>query len=246
MYEPRNYRRWVRSNDLVSVNVTVKETDLNISGDRNLSGKARVLVAKYRSKLEKYISNNPDFLNSLLPVSITEDAPDIVRIMAQAAEKANVGPMAAVAGAIAGCVGEELGRYSKNVIIENGGDIYLKSTSKRVIALYTGETSMSGKLGLEIDASETPLGVSTSSGKIGHSLSYGKADAVTVVSPSSTLADACATAIANRVSCVEDIQPAIDFGKTIDGISGILIVVDEKIGVWGNIKLAAITVSEQE
>ena len=114
--------------------------------------------------------------------------------MIEAGQKAGVGPMAAVAGAIAECVGRELLAFSPEIIIENGGDIYLKCLKKRVVGIFAGKSPLTGKIGLEIDAKDTPLGVCTSSGTVSHSLSFGKADAAVAIAPSATLADAAATA----------------------------------------------------
>jgi ApbE superfamily uncharacterized protein (UPF0280 family) len=236
-YQPRTYRHWIEGKDLAAFQVTVKETDLYIRAVSNLPRKAEKAVRKYRSQLEKYIRQNPIFQESLEPLPLKKDAPNIVKIMLEAGEKAGVGPMAAVAGAIAECVGKELLKYSPEVIVENGGDIFMKSLTRRVVGIYAGDSPLSGKVGLEIDPKDTPLGICTSSGTVGHSLSYGKADAVVVVAASAALADAAATAIGNRVKKAGDINSAIESGGSIAGLSGLVIIKDDGIGVWGDIKL---------
>ncbi len=235
--EPRTYRHWIEGDDLIAFNVTVKETDLYIRALRNLKRKAQRIVLKYRSQLEEYIERNPDFLTSLEPLAVPEDAPHIVKQMALAAQEAKVGPMAAVAGAIAELVGNELSDFSPEIIVENGGDIYLKSLRKRIIGIYAGKSPLSGKIGLEINATETPLGICTSSGTVGHSLSYGSADAVVVVAASATLADAAATAIGNMIKKPDDITSSIEFTQSINGLKGLVVIKDEHIGIWGDIKL---------
>jgi ApbE superfamily uncharacterized protein (UPF0280 family) len=199
MYEPRTYRHWVKDKDLVPFNVMVKETDLYIRATTNLERKAHKLVMKYRDLLERYIEQHPAFLTSLEPIAVEDNAPGIVTEMAEAARKAGVGPMAAVAGAIAEFVGNELLAFSPEIIIENGGDIYLKSLKKRLIGIYAGKSLLTGKIALEISGGDTPMGICTSSGTVGHSLSFGKADAAIVLSKSATLADAAATAIGNII-----------------------------------------------
>ncbi len=235
--EPRTYRHWVEDKDLISFKVIVKETDLYIRALSNLQRKAYKLVLKYRRILERYIEQHPIFLTSLEPIPIRGDAPHIVKQMAEAGERAGVGPMAAVAGAIADFVGTELSAFSPEVIIENGGDIYLKSSSRRVIGIYAGKSPLSGKIGLEINGGDTPIGISTSSGTVGHSLSFGKADAATVIAESATLSDAVATAIGNVVKEPADIASAIEFGKTIPGVRGIVIIIGDNMGLWGQVKL---------
>jgi len=237
MYEPRTYRHWVKGKDLVPFNVTVKETDLYIRASKNLSSKARKLVMKYREALEKYIERHPSFLTSLEPLPLDDDAPQIVKLMAEAARKAGVGPMASVAGAIAEFVGSELLAFSPEVIVENGGDIFLKSLRKRLISIYAGESPLTGKIGLEIEPEETPLGICTSSGTVGHSLSYGQADAVVALSPSTPLADAAATAIGNLIKQPDDIPSGIELAKSIQGLKGVLIIKDDKVGIWGEVKI---------
>ncbi len=149
-YEPRFYRDWSKDKDLISFTVAVKESDLYVRATRNLSRKALKVLLKHRASLEEYIERQPAFLTSLEPLAIGPDAPLIVKTMAEAAEKAGVGPMAAVAGAIAEYVGKELLPFSREVIVENGGDIFLKTQKTRSIGIYAGESSpFTGKLALE-------------------------------------------------------------------------------------------------
>lgn len=237
MYQPRTYRHWVQGQGLVSFHVVVKETDLYIRAYSDLKIEARNLVIKYRRILEKYIDRHPLFATSLEPLTVAEDAPAIIGEMATTAAKVDVGPMSAVAGAIAQFVGEELLSHSSEVILENGGDIYLKSLKDRTVAIYAGRSPLSGKIGLEIKAAETPLSICTSSGTVGHSLSLGKADAVVVASKSAALADAAATAIGNIIIQPEDIQAGIEFARHIEGLLGVVIIKDDKIGIWGNLTI---------
>ncbi len=237
MYEPRTYRHWVKDKSLISFNVTVKETDLYIRASRNLKNKALKLVLKYRDMLERYIERHPLFLTALEPLPLSDDAPRIVKLMLESARKAGVGPMASVAGAIAEFVGTELLAFSPEVIVENGGDIYLKSSGKRVVGIYAGKSPLTGKIGLEINGEDTPLGICTSSGTVGHSLSFGEADAVVTLSQSATLADAAATAIGNLIKQPGDIPSGIEFAKSIEGLKGVLIIIDDKIGLWGEVKV---------
>jgi ApbE superfamily uncharacterized protein (UPF0280 family) len=242
VYEPRLYRHWVKDKDLVSFNVVVKETDLYIRASSDLKPEALSLVIKYRTMLERYIEQHPSFLTSLEPVAVADDAPTIVSEMAEAARKAGVGPMAAVAGAIAEFVGREL--LAPEVIIENGGDIYIKSLKKRLIGIYAGQSPLSSKIALEIKGEETPLGICTSSGTVGHSLSFGKADAAIVLSKSATLADAAATAIGNIIVQPADITRGIELARSISGVSGVIIIKDDKMGLWGEVKIHPVSVEE--
>ena len=192
---------------------------------------------KYRALLEKYIERHPEFLTALTPLPVEEDAPQMVKAMLETTKEVGVGPMAAVAGAIAEYVGNDLLPFSPEVIVENGGDIFLKTLERRLIGVYAGESPFTGKIALEIQPDETPLGVCTSSGTVGHSLSFGKADACIILSPSATMADAAATAVGNLVTDVEDIPRGIEFAKNVKGLKGVVIIKNDRIGVWGEVKI---------
>lgn len=145
--------------------------------------------------------------------------------------------MGAVAGAVAEYVGRDLLAYSEEVIIENGGDIFIRTTFPLTVAILAGGSPLSGKLGVRIDSPESPVGVCTSSGTVGHSLSLGRADAAVVISASAALADAAATAIGNRVSDKADIASATHLGENIDGVLGVAVILDDKMGAWGQVEL---------
>jgi hypothetical protein len=174
------------------------------------------------------------------PWRLNGPAPNIVEIMVEAGEKAGVGPMASVAGAIAESVGRDLLKNTDEVIVENGGDIFLKTNEPITIGIYAGDSPLSLKLGLRVDSSEAPSSVCTSSGTVGHSLSLGKADAVCVVSDSCPLADAAATSIGNLIQTKQDIRQAVETGKSIKGIKGLTVILDDDIGLWGEIDLAPV------
>jgi ApbE superfamily uncharacterized protein (UPF0280 family) len=238
MYEPRKYRRWIKNRDLVSFRAVVRETDLYISTQSNLKEIAVKSIKKHRKPLEEYIIRHPIFLHSLEPYAVEDNAPAIVKDMSNAAGIAGVGPMAAVAGAIAEAVGRDMLAYSPEVIVENGGDIFMKSLKKRLIGIYAGGSLFTGKIALEIEPEDTPLGVCTSSGTVGPSLSLGVADAVITLAPSAALADATATAIGNRIMAAADIDKEIEQGDNKYGLIGLVIIKDDRIGLWGRVKLA--------
>ena len=145
--------------------------------------------------------------------------------------------MASVAGVMAEFVGKELLNFSKEIIVENGGDIFLKTLQNRTVAIYAGESSLSGKIGIEVTPSMGSVGVCTSSGKVGHSLSFGNANSVTVISKSTALADSWATSLANRVKSSLDIKETIECALKIEGVLGVVIIADDKIGFAGKIKI---------
>jgi len=240
MYEPRFYRHWIKDDDLVSFELTVKQTDLYIRSRRNLKDKALDSVLKHRGSLESYIGRHPIFLTTLKPYQAEAGDPTIVKEMARVSQLAGVGPMAAVAGAIAEAIGRDLLAFSPEIIVENGGDIFLKISKERVVGIYAGQSSFARKIALEIMPRETPMGICTSSGTVGHSLSLGSAEAVIVLSPSTALADAAATALCNIVKAADDIPRAIEKAQSIEGLRGLVIIVGDKMGVWGKVRIVPV------
>ena len=239
--EQRTYRSLISDKRLTSFRVLVKETDLFVSADRFLEKETTELVVKHRTPLERYIERHPEFVGHLVPVPKDPLAPPIVKTMIAAGRKAGVGPMAAVAGAIAEYVGRDLLAHAHDVIVENGGDVFLKTGFALTAAVHAGKSPLSGRIGVRIKPAESPMAVCTSSGTLGHSMSLGRADAAVVISGSAALADAVATAVGNRVSEKADIEPAIGFGKEIEGVSGIVVVLGKDIGVWGDVDLTPIS-----
>lgn len=237
MYQPRIYRNWVKNQDLVRFNVIVEESDCVISANSNLESKARQSIEKYRAALKKYIRSYPLFLTTLEPFQTGPQAPLIAKEMAACGIQAGVGPMAAVAGAIAQFCAKDLTKYTADLIIENGGDIYLKSRTDRLVGIMAGNSPLSGKIGIEIAAKNTPIGISTSSGTVGHSLSFGKADAVVILADTATLSDAAATAAGNSIFTVEDMPLAIKKAQSINGVRGALVIKDDQMVIWGDIRI---------
>lgn len=239
-YSKRTYRQAVSAEDLVASSVTVKETDLYILAARNITEDGYHFVHRYRNQLENYIAAHPDFLTALVPLDQDALAPPIVKGMLKAAAAADVGPMAAVAGAIAEYVGRDiLALGLQEVMVENGGDIFLKRNKECVAAIFAGQSPLNQKVGIRIPAFLMPVGLCTSSGTVGHSLSLGKADSVTVLAPTALLADAAATRLGNEVSAAgkKNINDVLAIARTIEGLLGAVIICGDNMGVWGEIEL---------
>jgi ApbE superfamily uncharacterized protein (UPF0280 family) len=242
--EDRFYRHMLQTADLVDFQVVVKETDLHIHADKDLGNVARDVVIDVRGYIEAYIAEHPQFVETLTPMDMAEPAPMIIQDMAQAAASAGVGPMASVAGAIAAYVGRALTAYSAEVIVENGGDIFLVTKQPLTMGIYAGQSPLSLRLGLKIGGRNQPVSVCTSSGTVGHSLSMGCADAVCVIANDCALADAVATATGNRVKQTGDIQQAIKFGQAVKGVDGLIVIIEDQIGVWGDVELVPLSSSD--
>jgi ApbE superfamily uncharacterized protein (UPF0280 family) len=243
-YIKRNYRQVIAADDLVSSFVIVKETDLHILAAVNSVAEGNNFVHRYRNQLENYIASHPDFLTALVPLEQNTLAPPIVRGMLEAAAAANVGPMAAVAGAIAEFVGRDLLNTGlQEIMVENGGDIFIKRNKECLAAIFAGRSPLNQKVGLRIPPRLMPVGLCTSSGTVGHSLSLGNADSVTVLAPSALLADAAATRLGNEVSAgdQENINKVLEVAKTIPGLLGVIIICGKNMGAWGEIDLVGLS-----
>lgn len=203
---------------------------------------AEEAVETLREELEAYIRRHPAFRTNLTPLPLLAHPPETARLMARAAELTGLGPMAGVAGTFAQLIGERLAaRGEEDLLIENGGDIYIKSEYPTTVALYAGETPFKDKLALFIEPEETPLAICSSSSRMGHSLSLGACDlaTVTAAAPAGSwgggLADSAATLAANLVRRPADLQPAAERIAALPGISGVLLIKKERIALAGSL-----------
>ncbi|MCM8801583.1 MAG: UPF0280 family protein [Candidatus Omnitrophica bacterium] len=237
-YQRRFYRDWINPRDLYINHIVDKETDLQVLTNKRLDiDFFKERLHQYRWEIENYIIKDKRFLTALKPIPVDPQAPLIIQKMAEATKLAEVGPMAGVAGAVAEFLGKDLLKKGyKEVIIENGGDIFLKTSKRRIIQIYTGNKKIWRGLGLKIKPQDTPLGVCTSSGTIGHSLSFGRADTATIISKNTALADAVATAVANRVSSAQDLPKALEFARSIKGVLGVIIIIGNNLISWGKVE----------
>lgn len=236
-YQERTYRRSVHAKDLKFFQVVVRETDLWIGAESDLEKEARDLVFLFRHQLETYIGFHPEFLTSLRPVEEDPMAPPIVKDMIRSSKKADVGPMASVAGAMAQWVGEALVDVNGQVIVENGGDIFMVVKRPVTVSIFAGPSPLSGKFGLLVQERQMPLGICSSSATVGHSLSLGITDVVCLLSKSTALADAAATALGNRVREISDLERVAPWAEEIGGILGGVVIVRDTMASWGDIEL---------
>lgn len=237
MNQQRTYRNRIYDNHLVSYRVVVKETDLFIKATKKIPDITRERILYHRNTIENFIAQNHDFAISMVPWRCYGPVPKIISEMIDAGIRSGVGPMAAVAGAIGEHVGLDLLSYSEEIIIENGGDVFMKTNQPVILGIFADRSPLSLRIGLQVDDRDMPLSVCTSSGTVGHSLSLGKADAVSIISDSGALADAAATAVGNRIQQVSDIESTIDFAKNIKGVKGVLIIKNSHVGMWGDVNI---------
>lgn len=245
MSSRRLYRRHIRGDRFRTFGVTVKESDLWLAVPREsfsdvLPVQVEQLLWQARRELESYIAAHPEFAVTLEPCLVELTAPKIVLEMVRAGNLCGVGPMAAVAGALAEYVGRCLLQDRDEVIVENGGDIFVKSVEEVNVAILAGKSPLSGKMALVVEPGGLPQGISTASGTMGHSYSKGRADAAVALAPCAALADAAATAIGNAVQGPADLEPALALARSIPGVTGAAVICGEKMALWGQVRIRPI------
>ena len=229
-------------NKLFKEKLSIDETQINLLtdiGNNNLTE----YITKNRNELKKYILNHPNFLKSLKPIPFKKNSPKIAKLMINASQIANVGPMAAIAGGISEIsIDFLINKGSNYSIVDNGGDIAFINNEKNkkvICGIYAGKSPLSGKIAFEFKNNEKSVGICSSSGTVGFSLSYGRSDCVTIIAEKSSIADALATAIANDVNGKTD-NNAVEKGlltaeKFRKHFIGGLIIVGETIGTIGKL-----------
>ncbi len=220
------------------------ETDLWIAVDAgSYSAKARDYsknrIVWYRDILNKHIRDFPEFLTSLIPLPVQPGAHPLIAEMYYASGIAGTGPMSAVAGAVAEYICNDLISEFRfhEVIIENGGDIFMKVDSPSTISVYAGSSPLSDRIGLIIKPDDAPLSVCCSSGTVGHSFSFGNADAAVVSCKSGAQADAYATACCNAVRSASMVNEVTQLFYQKPDIISVVIIKDDKVGIAGNLEV---------
>ncbi|MDR2900544.1 MAG: UPF0280 family protein [Treponema sp.] len=256
MYHERFYRSSFDTQRFQSINICDGESDLWIGwnargenvGPDEVKSFAEKTLSVLRSEILQYDRTHRGFIETLEPLPQDENAPSIICSMLKAALAADVGPMASVAGAIAEYLGKALDDafHFDEIVVENGGDFWLKINSPLSIGVYAGLSSLSGNIAVVLHADNSPLGLACSSGTVGPSLSYGKADAALVIAKDAAAADSWATALGNRIKSQRDMEASLnwlfeDAGKILSAESlkplGALIIVGDTMAAQGNITL---------
>lgn len=239
-YRERSYRSRFSNDERRWFCVKFLESDLWIGVDRgsyraSMEADTYAMLVDLRRQMDAYLLMDPQYKTALTPYDAGLEAPNILKEMSRVSHKTGIGPMSAVAGAVAKKVAEYLG--TQEVIVENGGDIYAQAASDMDISVFAGQSPLSEKIGLHIPAAEFPLGICTSSGTVGPSLSLGRADAVMIVCKDVLLADSYATSMANRIKTVNDLQSVIDRISDLPEILGAIAVKDDRMAITGRFEL---------
>ncbi len=237
LHEKRFYRLYSSDDRWKTFNVRLHTTDLYIRALADISAKAQIYLAELRKEIEDHIKVRDLFLTSLEPLNNPENSTPILSMMYEASKAAGTGPMAAVAGAIAECTGKKLLGDSPEIIVENGGDVWMKLNTPVTMGIYCDNIHFRDRLALKINNDQTPCAVCTSSSKTGHSLSFGKADSVTIIAGDGAFADAAATETCNRVTSDSSITDALNFALSVPSVRGCLIIYRDILAVMGDMEL---------
>ncbi|MHA1368758.1 MAG: UPF0280 family protein [Promethearchaeota archaeon] len=215
-----------------------------ICDDEKTFDDAMRILKQTRLDIKSYIKEYPDFKLTFVPWNLAMDdkTPSVIRRMVHASKVFNVGPMACVAGAIADEVFENIVNKEKtieNLVIENGGEIRIKTTRDLLIGLYCGPSKLKSKIGFNVKPRLLEFsGVGTSSATFGHALSFGRADIVTVFCKNAALADAAATYLCNMTDLPdeeESINKVLDEAKKYHQITGVLVAHGKHVGIVGKL-----------
>jgi uncharacterized protein len=229
------YRKLIKSKDLIVQEIKLEESNILVYSEKPVKQLAKKYLKEARDQIISFIKQHPEFETSFQPLEADKKAGRLVKTIFKASKSAGVGPMASIAGAIAEYVGNKLLSSSTEIIVENGGDIFLKSSKERVIGVFAGKSPLSQKIGIKIPPSSKSCGICTSSGTVGHSFSYGIADAVVIISSSCPYADAWATKIANLIKKDSDIKKVLKIIRKNKRLSGALIIKGSKLAVTGKV-----------
>ncbi|MGQ8335762.1 UPF0280 family protein [Sunxiuqinia sp. A32] len=244
IFEPRTYRNSFSKERFQSFVITYKDSDLWIGIDHDsyqeeMAKEALKKLTSLREELEAYVADDSFFKKSLKPCETKEGAPEMAKRMADAAKKAGVGPMAAVAGMFSELIGKMLlENFSiDELVVENGGDVFLKLQNPLIMSIFAGESPLSGMVGLEILAEQTPVGICTSAGTVGPSMSFGKADAVMIACKETALADAFATGFGNLIKKPTDVEKVLKRTERFDEIISAVLICEDQIGIRGEFEM---------
>jgi len=243
-YKDRTYRKHFRTDRWRGFVAKHKETDVWVGINKDsfhsdMLNFTNQIIRTLRKEMDSYLNTDVQYALALLPYQAKENAPEIAKQMSEISFKTGVGPMSAIAGAFASHIAQELKKHFDihEIIVENGGDIYADIKREIDVSIFAGSSPLSERIGLRIDAKESPLGICTSSGTVGPSLSFGKADAVMIVCKDALLADSYATVFANQIQTSEDIDPVLEMISSKEDIISALLVKDDKMGIIGKFEM---------
>jgi len=221
--------------EFVLAKLELEETAATIAADRQYVEFAVDAIKASRLDVERHIRKDDFFVTTLEPYELPTGSPKVLRRMCDAAKAAGVGPMATVAGGIAQEALEAMvARGCSHGWVDNGGDIAMIIEHPVTVEVFSNPDS-SAAIALEMEPTGGITGVCTSSGRLGHSISFGDADAAVAIATNAYLADALATAIGNKVKDKQSLQTCFDAFRHITEFTGGLVLRDGDVAMYGRL-----------
>lgn len=221
--------------EFVCARIEIEETAATIGAERKYLSQAVGAIRTARLEIERQIRRDQFFLTSMEPYEPQPDSGRVIHRMCKASAAAGVGPMAAVAGTIAQEALEAMvGAGCAHGWVDNGGDVALVLDEPITMEIFS-DPAKNTAYALELPATEVPKGVCTSSGTLGHSISFGNADAVVVMAEDAVLADALATAVGNRVKSAADLATCFDDFRATSGFLGGVAMCSGSVSTFGRV-----------
>jgi len=221
--------------EFVLAKLEIEETAATIAADRDFVGEAVNAIKAARGEIERQIRRDRFFLTTLEPYEPTRDCPRIIRRMCDASEAAGVGPMATVAGAIAQeAVEAMVSQGCTHCWVDNGGDIALRLDRPATLEVFSDPSSKNA-YAMVLEPTDDITGICTSSGRLGHSISFGDSDVALAIADDAVLADALATAIGNQVTNAASLELCFDKFRRVRGFRAGLAMIDGAVATCGKI-----------
>ena len=215
--------------------VEIGETAATVACERQFLGPAVDAIKAARVEVERWIRKDPFFLATMDPYRCDGDPGRVVQRMCDAAEAAGVGPMATVAGAVAQeAIEAMVAAGCTHGWVDNGGDIAMLLEEPATVEVFC-EPGSKEAFGFELGPTRSIIGMCSSSGRLGHSISFGDSDVALAYADDAVLADALATAIGNRVVDAGSMRSCFDPFKGLKGFRGGLAMRDGEVSMWGDL-----------
>ncbi len=230
IYERKSYRNRIPLAHSVTFEIEVRETNLAIQAQSDLTAKAKDSVFRYRYQIEEYLRQHPAFREAEAPIQTYASAPEIARYCDLASRLTNIAPMLCMSGAIADFVGRDLVGDSQNIIVSSGGDSFIRSSIPLEIYLYAQGSPLHERLVLSLPLLKKTFGLGTFVPKKG-------INAITVLSRSASWASAYATDMGLRLAAGENLNSVLDRAQNYVDVGGIIVVSGSRIIAVGDMIL---------
>jgi ApbE superfamily uncharacterized protein (UPF0280 family) len=221
--------------EFVTSGIEIQETAATIAAERRFIGGAVDAIKMARRDIERQIRKDRFFLTTLEPYDSGSCTSETTARMCAATKQAGVGPMAAVAGAIAqAALDAMIAEGCRHAWVDNGGDVALVLESPLTLEIFTTPGS-SKAFAFELRTTGRAMGICSSSGRLGHSISFGDSDIAVTIADDAVVADAFATALGNEVKDETSLNKCFDILRSAKAVKGGLAMIDGAVAMYGEV-----------